>query len=542
MSGSNNDSTIEEFGPIKKLIWPIHNYELKKFLPLGFIMFCILFNYTLLRDTKDTLVVNAAGAGAISFLKFYCVTPSAVLFVIFYAKLTNMFSREAVFYAVVSPFLIFFGLFAFLIYPNIDLLHPSEGLIRQLHLGYPRLGGFIDIFAYWSYSLFYVLSEIWGSAMIALMFWQFANHVVRMSESKRFYGLFVVIGNVALIFSGKAVKFFSLNIKNYYPGYTDAEIWGFSLNWLMGSVVVMGILAMVIYRWMHTNVLNDKKYFDPAEKKSSATKKKKSKPSLMDSLKLILHSKELLLIATLVMAYGVTINLVELQWKNQLKLFCAGDKGLYNGFMGDFSFYTGIITIIFSLLVGANVLRIMSWFKAAVITPAFILLGGSLFFCFILSTDLSFIKEFIHSMLISIKSNPITAATFLGAGIVLMSKSIKYSLFDPTKEMAYIPLDDELKTKGKAAVDVIGGRAGKAGGAFIQSSLLTIAATRDVIIIAPITFVLFIIVCLCWVFSVKVLSKSVKQATALKAKNESQNNLSAGMGNSNPNNKTTQPA
>jgi AAA family ATP:ADP antiporter len=181
--------------------------------------------------------------------------------------------------------------------------------------------------------------------------------------------------------------------------------------------------------------------------------------------------------------------------------------------MGQYSLWTGVITILFSLFIGSNILRILSWFKAAVITPLFILLGGGLFFCFILSSkDIMYLKDFVADILLSIGTNPVTAATFLGAGIVILSKSIKYSLFDPTKEMAYIPLDDELKTKGKAAVDVIGGRAGKAGGAFVQNMLFLAFATKDAIAIAPICFGVFAAVCLLWVFSVKVLSKKVNAA------------------------------
>jgi hypothetical protein len=49
---------------------PIY-YTVKKMMPQALMFFCILFNYTILRDTKDVLVVTAPKSGAeiIPFLK-----------------------------------------------------------------------------------------------------------------------------------------------------------------------------------------------------------------------------------------------------------------------------------------------------------------------------------------------------------------------------------------------------------------------------------------------------------------------------------------
>ena len=153
--------------------------ELKKVLPLGLMFFCILFNYTILRDTKDVLVVTAPKSGAeiIPFLKTYVNLPGAIGFTVLYSRLTNKYSREKVFYGIVTTFLAFFALFAMVIYPSQAFLHPNafaDWLTALLPAGFVAP---IAIIRNWTYAVFYTMAELWGSVIVSLLFWGFANEI-----------------------------------------------------------------------------------------------------------------------------------------------------------------------------------------------------------------------------------------------------------------------------------------------------------------------------------------------------------------------------
>jgi ATP:ADP antiporter, AAA family len=499
--------TKSEFGKWRSFFWPVHAYELKKLLPMFFLFFFINFNYTVLRDTKDALIVTAPGSGAeaIPFLKVWGVLPFAILFMIVYAKLSNVLSKTKLFYTTISSFIAFFILFALVLYPCKDILHPTasaDALQSFLPAGFQ---GLVALFRNWTYALFYIMSELWGSVAISLLFWGFANDITRISESKRFYAMFGLGANFAMLFSGPAIIYFS-DIRSKLPAGTDA--WGVSLNYMLSLVVVSGVIIMGIYWWINKNVLSDSRFYDPSEVKKA--KKEKPKMSLKESFMYLARSKYIGCLAILVIAYGIAINLVEVTWKSQLKLQYSNPND-YSTFMGYFSTITGLTTILMMLFVGGNVIRRFGWGVAAQITPVVLLITGVGFFSFVI------FRDSLTAFISMLGTTPLMLAVVFGTVQNIMSKSAKYSLFDPTKEMAYIPLDQEAKVKGKAAIDVVGARLGKSGGSLVQQGL--IVAFGSLAAITPYIAVILFGIIFAWIYSSRSLSK---QFVKLNAEREQQ--------------------
>jgi AAA family ATP:ADP antiporter len=422
---------------------------------MGIMLFLICLNYSILRPIKDTVVVNTSGAKALPLIKIFGILPMAVVITFLFSKLINRFSQEKVFYIMICGFLSYYALYGFVLYPMNDILRP-DAIVSFLTNTLPSNGfsrGMIAIIENWTVTSFYVMAELWSTAILHVLFWGFANEITKVGESRRFYAVLAVISNFAAIIAGVTGDMLS------HEQVFETQVM------LISFVIVCGVLAMGIFRWMNKNVLNASE-FDELHKTKRELKPKR-KISIKDSLLYLSKSRYLLCIATLVVAYNLTINLVEVVWKDKLSDLYPSTQD-YHMCLNSVTFYIGVVSTFVSFFL-SKVIGNFGWTRAALITPVIMLVTSAGFFGFL------FFEDSLSGVALALfGTTPLALVAFFGAAQNVLSKSAKYSIFDATTNMAFIPLDHESKLKGKAAIDGVGSRFGKSGGSFIHSGLLMV--------------------------------------------------------------------
>lgn len=328
-----------------------------------------------------------------------------------------------------------------------------------------------------------------------------ANDVTPLHQAKVLYPLFAVIGNLAPIVSGRVMTYIVSK-----QGSSDDVGFQSTIQRLATVKIAAGLGIVMLYRLVY-KIRDTKERKNVSSPRIEKSPPKKEKLTLSESIKELFKSRELKAMATMVFCYNMCVELTEVLWKGILKKSYP-NKTEYMAFMATFSQTVGIIALILQLT-ASTIITKFGWLWAASLTPiAMVCLA---------------IPFFISVLLSKSKSDSVTLVTALSIGTwqTIISKVTKYSLFDPCKEMAYIPLGPDAKTKGKAAVDVLGARMGRSMGSATQQVLVSYIGSGSILSCAPMLGVVYVITVFYWLSSVRILGSSFTHHFQKDSRNKS---------------------
>ena len=475
-----------------------------KLTSMGLLFFFMAYSNSVLDSTKDTLVVTAlGGAEQIPFLTVWAVLPASVLFVLAFSSLSASLGRAAVFNFTLTFFLAWFALFTFVLYPGRDALSPVA-LTDLLHFHLPSgLHGAVGVLHNWTFTLFYVSAELWGDIVLSLLFWGLANDITRETEAMVLYPLFGLGANLAQALAGRVLA----GLADAFGGATGAAgaaAWDAQLRLLMLSVMAAGgcILALHAYigtaapRWaarrsafssqdelqQEAEEAEESRAADAraevllaeseakvakggAKAAAAAAGGKKAAPGLGAALRSLVASPQIMCLATMAMAQGLSSNIFQVAWKTQLRNLYP-DPSAYSAFMGNMATLSACATGL-AMLLAPSLFKRLGWAGTAAITPLCMIGLGWAFF-----------GGSVWGSLAGASLTPppglLRGLVLGGAVVYVFEKASKFSLFKPAEEMVYLRLSARERTQGKAAVDVCATQVGKSGGSLFQQLLLVV--------------------------------------------------------------------
>jgi ATP/ADP translocase len=305
-------------------------------------------------------------------------------------------------------------------------------------------------------------------------------------QAKRLYPLISLVGNLGPILGGLTMSAVSHAVKQYAS--TEETAFQLSLQALAVCSTVAGVLVCALYAVImrlhaaevtatrvetahsvgpgavHTPTAThsaepphstsnahggsntdpsaggDTTSQQPAVPPSNSSKRKPAL-SFSQSLRVLASNPYLRNIAIMVLAYGVTMELTEIIWKSAVKR-AFPVKTEYLAFTASYSTYVGVAAFVMMLL-GSGIVDRLGWQAGALVTPIAVGATALPFFAALIGGDVS-------------TAGALRTVVYAGLVQNVITKASKYAVFDPVKEMAYIPLDAASKTRGKAAIDVLG--------------------------------------------------------------------------------------
>jgi AAA family ATP:ADP antiporter len=342
------------------------------------------------------------------------------------------------------------------------------------------------------------MSELWGSVIHGTLLWGFANQVTRLDEAKRFYGLYGVGANLSGIAAGQLSIVLCSNTYHAWVPY-GRNAWDQSILFILLTVLCVSVVTVSLFRWTVTTVLSDSRYYDPRE--AHDERQAQGKISLVDNFLYLIRSRYLIYIAVIVLGYNIVINLTEVVWKHEVKLLYPNPQD-YNLYMNRISSILGVLATLSGLVLSGNAIRVLGWTLTALLTPLLLLLTSVAFFSAFLFSPAA-LGHWTTGVFV------LPLVVFFGTLQNCLARTAKYTVFDATKEMAFVPLSADMKINGKAAIDGVGSRLGKSAGSVIHQGLLLVCGTLGAS--APWVGLFIVLTLVGWMWAVRALGDQFAQ-------------------------------
>lgn len=430
---------------IKALWGDLQGKELGKFLLLALGFFFLIGSFWPLKTLKESIFINLVGPLHLPEVKL----ASLALFfplILLYSKFVDIFSKEKMIYLLIG---IYSSIGFILVY---FLNHPTIGLANQA-VGPSRLIG-------WA---FYLFVESYISLMVSL-YWSFINDVTTPESAQRGYGLIIFgtqFGGFLFTLLGNYLSYDTTQYANRVPLIAFISICMF----LMIAVVVF-ILKHVVGDEHLSGYQTEKPQIQTVEK-----------VGFLDGLKVLITRPYVMGIFGLIFFQELITTIMGFQMSLLVKATYQ-DPGAVNKFLFEFALAIQSIACLFGFF-GTSLFQ--RTFGITFCLIAFPLLLG-----------VSLITYMIHPALTTIFY------------VMLIAKALNYALYQPAKEVLYIPTSKNIKYKSKAWIDMFGLRFAKAAGSGIN---------RFVGPIVSLTGGISLVFILVWVGLASIIGKIFKKTT-----------------------------
>ncbi len=266
----------------------------------------------------------------------------------------------------------------------------------------------------------YVWKDVYIVVLVE-MFWTLANFIYDVKSARWYYGLFLVMGTLGAITGGLGVGLI-------------AETWGTAgALWFVFPVLGATLLAMGLFR-------------DVEEVGRPDTEDKKTK--IGDGIQILKKSPYLGWMLALIVAVQIAITLVDFEYNAALE---AAYPNVDARTAVGGQVYSAINVASLALQAGAGVvLSVLGVGRTLLAIPLFLAAA-------------------LGAFMVSPK--------FLTMAVTkVASKCFDYSLFRSAKEILYIPLSYDEKTRGKAIIDMMTYRVAKGAASMLLLGLAALSA------------------------------------------------------------------